>query len=129
MRILRAIGPFYVFSGIALGAVGAHLLKAQISPQALLIFEKGVLYQLLNGVALTAITQAQKFPKWPALAIAFGVILFSGSLYLNSAFGLSARLAPSGGMLLMFGWLWLSVSRLFETSRERASKEISRKDI
>jgi len=112
MKLLRAIGPFYVFSGIALGAVGAHLLKSRIAPEALLIFEKGVFYQLLNGVALTAMTQSTNSRIWPLTIIAVGVLVFSGSLYLNSAFGFDARFAPSGGMLLMLGWLWLAVGRL-----------------
>ena len=41
--------------GVALGAFGAHLLKARLAPDLLAIWQTAVLYHLLHAVALLAL--------------------------------------------------------------------------
>jgi uncharacterized membrane protein YgdD (TMEM256/DUF423 family) len=118
MRILRAAGPLFVFLGIVLGGVGSHLLRSKITPEDLMIFDKGVLYQLINGVALFALTSRRTFPVIPVIILAAGIILFSGGLYSRALLGVGgfSQVAPIGGSILMLGWLWLSATALSSAS-------------
>lgn len=111
---------------VALGAFGAHGLKGKVSPEALGQWEKGVLYQLVHGVALFGLAAlAVRLPERSVrLARVFflaGVILFSGSLYLlstrelldtTSLTTLLGPLTPLGGLSYMAGWCTLLVAGL-----------------
>jgi uncharacterized membrane protein YgdD (TMEM256/DUF423 family) len=103
---------------IGLGAFGAHGLKDIISAKALNSFETGVRYQMYHALALLIIGFATSIPantrKWVYRFFIFGVILFSGSLYLLSfkemvAFSVSflGPITPIGGLLLIVGWFRL----------------------
>jgi uncharacterized membrane protein YgdD (TMEM256/DUF423 family) len=105
-----------VFAGLAviLGAFGAHALKAVLPADRLPIFETGVRYQLIHAIALIALSLVTQntWTKRVALAMTFGIILFSGSLYLiatNSIlpFTLGAwvgPITPIGGLFFITGW-------------------------
>ncbi|MBW8781730.1 MAG: DUF423 domain-containing protein [Verrucomicrobia bacterium] len=103
------------FTGVALGAFGAHALKATLAvsgPAA--IWETAVLYQLVHAVA--ALTVSLNAPgrltvegKWPARACGcwlLGIVLFSGSLYLLALGGPHwlGPVTPLGGGFLLAGW-------------------------
>lgn len=100
-------------SGIALGAFGAHGLKALLEADALAAYKTGVLYQLLHGVAFIALAGvAGKASLWNLRFMGVGVLLFSGSIYLLTAgaallpFSISfaGPLTPIGGVLMILGW-------------------------
>lgn len=91
--------------GIALGAFGAHALKAALSPEALATFETGVRYQLYAGLGTLALSALPGQRRAPTLLVA-GAVIFSGSLYLL-AFGSPRWLgavAPLGGALMIAGF-------------------------
>lgn len=98
------------FSGVALGAFGAHGFRDTLTPEMLEIYKTGVLYQLIHSVILLALslTAANKleFSKWFFLA---GIILFSFSLYLFAVTGITffALITPFGGVSFLIGWLSL----------------------
>jgi len=103
---------------IMLGAFGAHGLRDIISAKALISFETGVRYQMYHALALFVIGCAMSIPantrKWVYRFFIFGIILFSGSIYLLSLkevvpFGVSflGPITPMGGLLLIVGWLRL----------------------
>lgn len=103
---------------IGLGAFGAHGLKDVISVKALSSFETGVRYQMYHSLALLIIGFAMSIPsntrKWVSWFFIFGVVLFSGSLYLLSfkeivTFSLAflGPITPIGGLLLIVGWFRL----------------------
>src|SRR5688572_29480679 len=103
--------------GVALGAFGAHALKAMLTQTGRLeTFELAVRYEFYHAFALlvTGMLQqfiASKFLKTAAVFFLAGSILFSGSLYLlcftnNTLF---AMLTPFGGVLLILGWLFLAM--------------------
>ncbi|WKZ56442.1 MAG: DUF423 domain-containing protein [Bdellovibrionota bacterium] len=101
--------------GIAAGAFGAHALKTRLDPYLLGVYEKAVLYQLINslgliGVAIAATTFKDDSLLRPALLIVLGVIIFSGTLYGLSLFGQRwlGAITPLGGSALIIGWLWLA---------------------
>ena len=98
-----------------LGAFGAHALRATLGPQQLGWWQTATQYQLTHAVALLviAISPLRRAPL-AAGCIAFGTIIFSGSLYLM-ALGLPhwlGAVTPIGGLLLIAGWLALGWSAL-----------------
>jgi len=113
-RLFFSIGCALGFSGVALGAFGAHALKARLAPEMLATFEVGVRYQLTHALALLAVAWAcTRWPGKPAHAsgwlFVIGTLLFSGSLYalsLTDVRGLGL-VTPFGGMALLTGWLCL----------------------
>lgn len=105
------------FTGVALGAMGAHGVKTLLADQAdaaqrLGWWDTGARYHLFHAlaVALTAVLAAHvpgKAPRAAAWAFTLGVILFAGSLYVMALTGNRALAAatPIGGVSLMTGWL------------------------
>lgn len=108
------------FVAIALGAFGAHTLKAHVSEQAVNIFETGVRYQCYHAIALilTGILYKEfpnKFIVWAGRLFTTGIILFSGSLYLLTylkgfhvqGYDWTGIVTPVGGLAFLSGWLCL----------------------
>jgi uncharacterized membrane protein YgdD (TMEM256/DUF423 family) len=106
---------------VALGAFGAHRLRALLPPDSLAVFETGVRYQFYHGLALLFIgisfnSLPNRLVIWSGRCFLAGTILFSGSLYVltflrlidNSALvGVFGILTPLGGLLFIIGWLLL----------------------
>jgi uncharacterized membrane protein YgdD (TMEM256/DUF423 family) len=118
-RFFLAAGSLTGFVGVALGAFGAHALKARLTPEALATFEIGVRYQMYHALALIVVAWA--CTKWRGawanasgwLFIA-GIVVFSGSLYvlvLTGAKWLGA-VTPVGGLALLAGWVCLALAAL-----------------
>jgi uncharacterized membrane protein YgdD (TMEM256/DUF423 family) len=106
-------------AGVALGAFGAHALRARVSPELLAAWQTGVQYHLLHSVALLALglfaSATGRSVRLPALLWSAGIVLFSGSLYLLSGAGQrgAGPVTPIGGLCLIAGWLaLLSLRRL-----------------
>ncbi len=103
------------FLGVALGAFGAHALKATLLINGQLdSWRTAVLYQLIHAVALLALAGWRDAHGGPNTKVAAcwvaGVILFSGSLYALALGGPSKLLGPItplGGVALLAGWALL----------------------
>ena len=96
--------------GVALGAFGAHGLKARLDPEALAWWHTGVQYHLWHAIALVAVgAAALPGTRTVAILMALGVLLFSGSLYVMALTGMRwlGMVTPLGGLALIAGWLWL----------------------
>jgi len=112
--IFYIIGSLFGLTGIALGAFGAHSLKAQISAEMLSVFETGVRYQMYHAFALIVaawfldVRQNRRFEVAAWLFVA-GVVLFSGSLYVLAISGITSIgiVTPLGGLAFLGGWLSL----------------------
>lgn len=121
-RILYVLAGAAGFVGVALGAFGAHALKARLSAEMLAVFDTGVRYQMYHVFALVAAAWA--WARWPARAFALagwlfiaGIALFSGSLYLLALTGVRwlGAITPLGGLAFLAGWLclaWGAAARL-----------------
>jgi len=103
--------------GVALGAFGAHGLKARVGPDLLEIWETAARYHLIHALALIATAWAAT--RWPGPATSAagwlflaGVVLFSGSLYALVLSGVRAlgAVTPVGGLCLIAGWLALTLA-------------------
>jgi uncharacterized membrane protein YgdD (TMEM256/DUF423 family) len=106
---------------VGLGAFAAHGLKELISDNAIATFETGVRYQFYHVFALLAV--AILYKDFPAVKTAgwlfiFGILLFSGSLYVLSiiqgmvqpGYKWIGVITPFGGLLFIGGWLWMFVA-------------------
>lgn len=113
LRITAALG----FLAVALGAFGAHALKRFLTDHVMTeTWDKAVFYHLAHAVAMLALTNVRPFPRGAWLLFLFGVLCFSGSLYLYAllAFYPLVFVTPLGGMFLLAGWLALVVQRMAE---------------
>ena len=97
---------------VAMGAFGAHGLKAILSPEMLAVYKTAVTYQMWHalGLSIVALLSAQnpevKLLTYAGWLMFAGVILFSGSLYLLSILGLSwlGMVTPLGGICFLAAW-------------------------
>ena len=112
---------------IILGAFGAHALKKMLSMEELSTFETGVRYQMYHAFFLLFIGMindlSQKVKKTIYNLVVFGVLLFSGSIYLLATNSLTSFdfkvigfITPIGGLLLILAWGVL----LFHTLMKKA---------
>lgn len=113
-KIISA-GAIFGMVAIILGAFGAHALKKVLSVAQLSTFETGVRYQMYHALFLLVIGTikevSQKAKKTIYYLVIFGVILFSGSIYLLATNSLTAInfktigfVTPIGGALLILAW-------------------------
>lgn len=108
-------GAIFGMVAIILGAFGAHALKKILSVEQLYTFETGVRYQMYHALFLIVIGTikevSQKAKKTIYYLVFFGVILFSGSIYLLATNGTTpfdfkviGFVTPIGGTLLILAW-------------------------
>ncbi|MEI8074928.1 MAG: DUF423 domain-containing protein [Bacteroidota bacterium] len=106
---------------VAMGAFGAHALKAILPEAAMPIYETALRYQFYHvfALAITAILY-EKYPNRflinAAACFKVGMIFFCGSLYLltlRAATGIEwlrlvGPFTPAGGLFFIAGWLQLA---------------------
>ena len=114
-----AVGAWLGFLGVALGAFGAHALRASLSGPQRDIYETAVVYHFMHALALIAAgcvawmrPAAEPLCRSAATCFALGVLLFSGSLYLLAVSGLRwlGAITPLGGLLFLAGWACLAMA-------------------
>ncbi len=111
-KIFAVIASINMFIAVGAGAFGAHGLKSVLSADMLSAWHTGVLYQLIHGLALLAISLfADKIPSralaWAGWLMVAGVVMFSGSLYALALtqWPVMGPITPIGGLALLLGWL------------------------
>jgi len=108
---------------IAIGAFGAHGLKQLIDAEAITSFETGVRYQMFHVIVLLVIGLTGPIStttkKWVFWFFIFGIILFSGSIYILAlkeilSFDVKSLwpVTPLGGLSFILGWLCLGYGLL-----------------
>ena len=117
---LAACGALLAGAAVALGAFGAHALRHSLATEPLALWQTAVQYQFWHALALLALPALQRHRSehgdrnrmftLSGLALAAGVLLFSGSLY---ALALGAprwfgMLTPVGGVLWLLAWMALA---------------------
>ena len=118
-RTFLLVGALAGVAGVALGAFGAHGLRGRLSPEMLAVFETGVRYHIYHALALllTAAIMGRMEGRLVVAAGWFftaGIVLFSGSLYLLAATGITllGAITPLGGVAFLIGWACLAVAAL-----------------
>lgn len=113
---------------IVFGAFGAHALKKMIDVNALATFETGVRYQMYHALFLLFLATnnmiQEKTKKVIHILVIFGVLFFSGSIYLLATNALTAFdfkvigfITPIGGLLLIIAWTLLFIDFLKNKSQ------------
>ena len=120
---ITATAAFLGMVAIILGAFGAHALKKVLTPEQLISFETGVRYQMYQAFFLFFLATQndilEKTKKTIYRLNVFGILYFSGSIYLLSTTGITGInfkpigfLTPIGGLLLILAWGMLGYSIL-----------------
>lgn len=115
------IGALNMAIAVALGAFGAHGLKSLVSEQQLEWWHTATLYLFVHALGLLIVgllIRLRYATQTTAWLLQIGIIIFAGSLYAMTLgaprwFG---AITPIGGVLMIAGWLWLSVSA-FKTNK------------
>jgi len=119
-KLFLALGAVLAVCGVALGAFGAHALKARLGSEALALWGTATQYLFWHALGVLVVALAcMQLPEsaWLRAAgglLAAGILLFSGSLYLL-ALGAPRALGavtPFGGAALILGWAALAVAAL-----------------
>ena len=117
-RLFLRLGAVAGFVGVALGAFGAHALRARLSAEHLSVFETGVRYQLVHALALVLVgfligRRPERLIIVAGWLFTAGIVLFSGSLYILSITGTTAVgiVTPVGGLCFLAGWACLALSK------------------
>ena len=129
-------GLLLALFSVLLGAFGAHALKNLVAPAKVAIFETGVRYQFMHGLALIILSlysqQNESYPtiqksiKRVAQFFLTGCLFFSGSLYLLTlqplfSFNYSkiiGPVTPLGGLFFMLGWAsWIRLIWLHKVDK------------
>ncbi|OOC63032.1 DUF423 domain-containing protein [Paenibacillus ihbetae] len=124
-RTFIAWGSVLMALSVAIGAFGAHMLEGKISADELAVYETGVHYHMIHGIAVLVagilagtLGESRKL-FWAGTLFIAGVIIFSGSLYVLSISGIKwlGAITPIGGVAFIAGWITLLSAAL---SRSKA---------
>jgi uncharacterized membrane protein YgdD (TMEM256/DUF423 family) len=124
------IAGLFGTTGVALGALGAHALKQKMQEGILTIdqlnaFDTGTKYQLMHAIVLFILAYINRDKKIKLYTLAsylivFGVLFFSGSIYMLSTQNISGihagfifgPITPLGGLLLIAAWICITIQAL-----------------
>ena len=112
------VAGFLMFMAVALGAFGAHALKAHLAEPMLETYRTAVLYHFIHALGLFAIAWMKTITPDPkvdlaGLLLVGGIVLFSGSLYALAITGFRAlgMLTPIGGLFFLAGWITVMLTK------------------
>ena len=109
------IAAFFGFLSVLIGAFGAHGLEGVlIENQSLETYKTAVNYQFYHTLALLLVgvlmmSNPSKYLIRSAKMFVYGILFFSGSLYLLSLtnYTFIGVVTPIGGLFFIFGWFAL----------------------
>ncbi len=110
LRLAAAIG----FLAVALGAFGAHGLKATLEATGRAAnWETAAQYHLVHAAVLLALALREPVARLSFLLFTAGIAIFSGSLYVLAVTNMKwlGAITPLGGLCLLGGWLALAFPR------------------
>ena len=119
-KALLALGAVLAALAVALGAFGAHALKARLAPDALALWQTAAQYHFWHALGVIAAGLAllhfadSGWLRAAGVLLALGVLLFSGSLYALALSGVHwlGALTPFGGLAFILGWLAFALGAL-----------------
>lgn len=120
------IASFMMALAIAIGAFGAHGLKATTDEYLMAIYHTGVQYHFYNTLGLFAVSFLTYFlPNSKKIVIAgyllfIGTLIFAISLYLLVLLKVSwlGAITPIGGTLMIVSWVLIAYTLIKELKIE-----------
>jgi len=118
-KLFIFLGALAGAAGVALGAFGAHALKARLSADMLAVWQTAVQYHFWHALALIAIgilialaLPGSALLRWAGWLMVAGILLFSGSLYALALSGVRSlgAVTPFGGVAWIAAWVLLAVA-------------------
>jgi uncharacterized membrane protein YgdD (TMEM256/DUF423 family) len=103
LRIAAVLG----FLAVALGAFGAHSLKATLAANGQLqTWQTAAHYHLVHAVVLLTLALRGSVSRWSFGFFTAGIVIFSGSLYALAVTNIRwlGAITPIGGACLLVGW-------------------------
>jgi len=101
-------GALFAGTAVLIGAFGAHSLKNILEPKAMGWIQTGVSYQTSHALAILVcgLLPPSKLLSRCALLFIFGIVLFSGSLYVMAITGMTklGMVTPIGGTMFIAAW-------------------------
>ncbi|MEP4891622.1 MAG: DUF423 domain-containing protein [Aliiglaciecola sp.] len=117
MKFLLMFAACSAALSVLLGAFGAHALKDMLTESSLGYFQTAVQYQMIHSLAMITFLVFYAYWKnewliWGARSFAFGILFFSGSLYILATTNLKwvGPITPLGGLCFVAGWVCLLVA-------------------
>jgi len=117
-KLFLILGSINAAAAVSMGAFGAHSLKTKISEHMLSVFQTAVQYHFYHSLGLIIIgvlTISIKPEKYLGIAgwmMFFGIILFSGSLYILSTTATRwvGIITPFGGIAFIASWVFIAIA-------------------
>lgn len=109
-KISYVSGALLGITGVIAGALGAHALEGQLSPDSLDSFETAVRFQMYHAFFLLMLGLINERHRHTLIHLSIlgaltGILLFSGSIYLLVFTTLKVGIiTPIGGMILILSW-------------------------
>jgi len=109
-RWLAALGALFAALSVALAAYAAHAGSADAHSR----LQLAAVFAFGHGVALAALAPraVRRLARIALWMLAAGVLLFSGSLVGHALATLPTTFAPTGGMLMIAGWLLHAIAAM-----------------
>lgn len=116
-RWLVALGAVQGFAAVVAAAAAAHLAAGRLDAAGMRAVDAAVQLQGWHALAIVACgvwaTRGGALAGLAGAAFLVGSLLFCGAAWFNGVTGASlGPTAPTGGLLLMLGWLLLAASAL-----------------
>lgn len=102
------------FIAVALGAFGAHGLKATLAANGTAaIWETAAHYHLVHAAVLLALGLHGSASRLAVRLFAAGIVIFSGTLYVLAVTNVKwlGAITPLGGLCLLGGWLAIALRK------------------
>ncbi|MEO9871460.1 DUF423 domain-containing protein [Ekhidna sp.] len=105
---------------VGLGAFGAHALKNKLQTEGTFdTYQTAIQYQFyhtlaLMGIAILLTKYQNSWLNYAGYSMTFGMLIFSGSLYILCFTGMKwlGAITPIGGLLLILGWVFVLLAAL-----------------
>ena len=115
MKLYLITGSILAALAILFGAFGSHALKEKLSLEELEIYDIATRYLMFHalgifGIGILGYQVPSQILIIPFSLMAFGILIFSGSLYLISLIGYKklGMVTPIGGLALIISWIMLA---------------------
>jgi uncharacterized membrane protein YgdD (TMEM256/DUF423 family) len=119
-RTFSKLAALIAMVSVIIGAFGAHYLKSFLPPQSIESIQTATYYQFIHAIGLFQVANNYKRYKknsimWSGYTMVIGIILFSGSIYLNIFLKTEGYdhlkwvnlITPVGGLSLIVSWFLL----------------------